>query len=68
MTSQERSEYEDEVRLLKELHRIYLGTPQLGGNEDERTEHLLVIMERIYDIQQLLNSKPDEPTNAPSLD
>lgn len=68
MTPQERNEYQNELRLLKELHQIYLDMPQLGGSDTERTDHMLVIMETIYEIQQLLNNDTNEPADDQLLD
>jgi len=55
MTEEEKQELQDEKKYLQMLHQIYLETEELGFTPEERVEHLLDIMERIFEIGKLLN-------------
>ncbi len=49
---------------MKIIHQTYLAHPKLGGSEVARVEHLLDIMERIAELQALLNGTNHGQTDA----
>lgn len=68
MSEKEKQEYEEEIRILKLIHQTYLEHESLGGTQEERVEHLLDIMERIAEIQELLKEANHDEGHTDALD